>query len=159
MLIQLLVIILSVEQFLRGQQFVRGFTPFKVQYIVNIENNLNNDNLDVHCHEYKQRYIDYGSHHLLKNANYSITLKASVLFDVRKITCTLTCFLNCNTTVRFRAFFSDPKFIDNECGGRHCFFKLEDDGIYLYNIKKTKYAKYMMWWNNSSIKEFDYNDL
>ncbi|KAK9716045.1 hypothetical protein RND81_06G207700 [Saponaria officinalis] len=125
-----------------------------VQYIVNIENNLNNDNLDVHCLEYTKRYIDYGSHHLLKNANYSITLKTSPLSHIRIITCTLTCFINCNTTIGFTAFLGRPNFIDNKCGGRHCFFKLEDDEIYLYNIEKTKYEKYMMWWNNSSLKEF-----
>lgn len=37
------------------------------------------------------------------------------------------------------------KFVDKQCGGRHCFWKVQDDGIYLYQIHQGQYIKRYAW--------------
>ncbi|XP_021771835.1 S-protein homolog 1-like [Chenopodium quinoa] len=120
-----------------------GFSLLKVRYWVQIENKLRKDAIDVHC------MGDAGAHHedlglveVPNSGNLNWTFKSRFWMQLQ-YRCTLT-WPN-HGSKEIIAFYDERKFIDKRCGGRHCFWKAADDGIYLYHIQKKKYIFAETW--------------
>lgn len=118
------------------QSLVLAYTP-RVRYHVKIDNALSADTLDTHCFKHGLHYKDLGHYHIPVNGNFNWTFR-TYLFGLVYYECTLT-WPN-HGFISFTAFIDNADFVDNYCGGRHCFWKAVDDGIYLYNIKKKIYV-------------------
>ena len=121
--------------------FVIGWALLPTHHEFNIENALSKDLLDVQCNSNNEGAL--GLAHVPLHGNYTHGFKTG-LFKTVTYTCTLT---NPNTRAFkvFEVFIDAQKFIDNQCGGRHCFWKVQDDGIYLYQIHKNEYIKRYDW--------------
>ena len=135
----LLVVLLVLD--LNQRSFVMGWALFPVHYEFNIENALTKDVLDVNCNSNNDGAL--GLTHIPLHGNYTHRFKTGLLKTV-----TYTCTLSIPTTRAFKVFevFIDAqKFIDNQCGGRHCFWKVQDDGIHLYQIHESQYIKRYDW--------------
>lgn len=138
-MLRLLLISLFIVINLTNPPSVIGWSIIKpATYQVAVENGLNNT-LWVHC---KSGDSDLGPHKLAKDANFSWVFKTSVL-KKRLYFCGLT--WNKHWRKTFDAFTDEQEFVDRGCGGRHCFWKALDDGIYLYNIYKAKFFKKFKW--------------
>lgn len=47
--------------------------------------------------------------------------------------------------LKFLAFTDDPKFVDKQCGGRHCIWQYDTTGVSLFDIKQQKYVNKYKW--------------
>ncbi|CAO2841134.1 unnamed protein product [Amaranthus hypochondriacus] len=121
-------------------EYVLGWGFFKATYHVIIGNGLN-DNLWVHC---KSGDSDLKLQKLSKNGNFSWDIKAGWSVGVQRLYfCGLT--WDHHGKKVFDAFVDDQQFVDTKCGGRHCYWKAVDDGIYLYHGYKRKFRKMYAW--------------
>ncbi|KAK9733800.1 hypothetical protein RND81_04G093000 [Saponaria officinalis] len=139
MLKQLLIIILIIS----SQEFVRCYTIFPARYWIVIENDLSSSDLDVDCKN-ANLMLNLGTQHVSKKSDFNYTLVSS-FFKNDLILCYLTWSINHEKQVQISAFQNSRSFINHECGGRHCFWKVDDGGIYLYNIKHKTYNKWGDW--------------
>lgn len=98
--------------------------------------------LDVICYGESK---DYGLQHLAVSTNFTWSFKTSFTHTV-----IYNCNLKyhgeqCNITV----FMDNILFIDDECGGRHCFWKANKTGIYLFNFQKQQSMLIYEWFKNN----------
>ncbi|XP_056689964.1 S-protein homolog 1-like [Spinacia oleracea] len=105
-----------------------------VKYHIAVINGLSNETLNVHCKSDSQ---DKGLQILAVNTNFTWSISTSF---------TSQAFFNCNIIkehggkIEFLAFLDNAKFIDDGCGGRHCFWKARDNGLYLWHIPDQIYV-------------------
>ncbi|KAK9733799.1 hypothetical protein RND81_04G092900 [Saponaria officinalis] len=124
-------------------EFVRCYTFLPARYWFFIENDLSNSDLDVNCKN-SNLMLNLGTQHVPRKSNFNYTFVSS-FFSSYLILCYLTWSNNPKEQVQLEAFQSTKYFIDHDCGGRHCFWKVVDDGIHLYNLKQKKYNKWGDW--------------
>lgn len=119
-------------------RYVLGWSARPATYFVIFENKLS-DILWVHC---KSADDDRELQSVLPNRNY--TMEIHTLWFTQ---CLYFCGLTWDDHGRkvFDAFRGDQGFVDTQCGGRHCFWRIQSDGIYLYTIWKGKYGKKYDW--------------
>ncbi|CAO2841131.1 unnamed protein product [Amaranthus hypochondriacus] len=121
-------------------EYVSSWGFFKATYHVTVGNGLN-DTLLVHC---KSGDSDLKLQNLAVNANFSWQFKAGwSVFVQRLYFCGLT--WDHHGRKVFDAFVDDQQFVDTKCGGRHCYWKAFNDGIYLYNQYKSMFRKMYTW--------------
>lgn len=113
-----------------------------VAFHVAIINGLSSDTLDVHCNGDSR---DLGLQHLSVNTNFTWDFKTAYFYSA-SYDCNLKWVEGQN---KFNVFKDDGKFIDDECGGRHCFWKATDFGIYLYHIQKQQFVFKFGWGKNN----------
>ena len=120
-------------------QLVTAWSATPAVYQVSIENGLSDSTLWVHC---KSGDSDLGLHMISRKGNFSWVFKTSLW---RQTLCFCGLTWDYHGRKVFDAFIDKEDFVDKKCGGRHCFWKAIDDGIYLYNIWKHKLIKRYMW--------------
>ncbi|KAK9756833.1 hypothetical protein RND81_01G123900 [Saponaria officinalis] len=109
-------------------------------YEFNIENSMSHGViLSVHC---MANEADLGPIRLPMHKNYTHGFKTE-MFKTTRYYCDVTAPGRVQKV--FDTFRDVIEFVDHECGGRHCFWKVMDDGIYLYHIQKQKYFKKYNW--------------
>ncbi|KAG2708115.1 hypothetical protein I3843_05G161300 [Carya illinoinensis] len=106
------------------------------KHYVKFINNLNNKVLNVNCKNQKP-YIDLNLHILLPKEEYEFNYIIG-----RDMT------FSCNLRHGFTStdFPVSDRAIKRECGGNHCIWKAQDDGVYLLNRKMNQY-KYKYGWD------------
>uniref|UniRef100_A0A7C9D2U6 S-protein homolog n=1 Tax=Opuntia streptacantha TaxID=393608 RepID=A0A7C9D2U6_OPUST len=97
--------------------------------------------LNVHC---RSDNDDLGLVRLPVHSNYTHNFRTQ-MFRTTLYYCELTAPGFVQKT--FDTFKDVIEFVDNECGGRHCFWKATDEGIFLYQIQKKQYFKKYDWDN------------
>ncbi|KAK9733801.1 hypothetical protein RND81_04G093100 [Saponaria officinalis] len=129
------------------------YTILRADYVVSIENQLSSDELIVHCINkgrpstfIGKKGHDFGEHMVPVKTNYSFTVP-NWAFSDNDVYCNVTCPNILNKTYSLRAFVSMFDFIDHYCGGRHCFWKVSDVWISLFNLKKKQYVDIFKWPN------------
>ncbi|XP_041011370.1 S-protein homolog 7-like [Juglans microcarpa x Juglans regia] len=105
------------------------------EHYVKFINNLSNKVLNVNCKNQKP-YIDLELQILLPKEEYEF--KYIVGRDVA-----FSCDLRHGFTSK--AFPVSDRAITRECGGNHCNWKAQDDGVYLLNPKTNQY-KFKFGW-------------
>lgn len=134
-------LILILSLIIIEQALVIAFTPFRVRYWVKIENALDENELsvlDVHC-KGGAHSADLGLQHVPLNGNFNWSFKGT------KVIYYCSVVRGNRDHIVFTAFDHDPTFLDKYCGGRHCFWKAANDGLYLFNIKKQEYVFLRTW--------------
>jgi len=127
---------------LNRRSCVMGWALLPVHYTFNIENALSDDALDVHCSS-NTKEGDLGIEHVPLHGNYVHRFKTGLVTTV-SYGCTLT--IPRDRVFKVVQVFTDAqKFVDEQCGGRHCFWKVQDDGIYLYQIHRGQSVKMYSW--------------
>ncbi|KAL8141241.1 hypothetical protein V2J09_007262 [Rumex salicifolius] len=94
--------------------------------------------LGVHC---KSKDDDLGIRFLDVNQEFEWRFRTNVL----ETTLFFCGFSWVGGRKVFDAFKDDPDFLDGGCGGRHCTWKAQEDGIYLYNLKQNNYKLVYKW--------------
>lgn len=100
--------------------------PFRNNY-VRIVNNLNNELLYYHC---KSRDTDFHLKNLQPNTYWEFSFRQNVIGT----TLYYCKFWQYNFHAVFDVFTSNEKF-QRECGGDHCIWIAQEDGVYLYELK------------------------
>lgn len=106
--------------------------PFRNNY-VRIVNNLNNELLYYHC---KSRDTDFHLKNLQTNTYWEFSFRQNVIGT----TLYYCKFWQYNFHAVFDVFTSNEKF-QRECGGDHCIWIAQEDGVYLYELKKQTSVK------------------
>ncbi|KAL9235815.1 hypothetical protein vseg_010549 [Gypsophila vaccaria] len=132
-------IILFAILYLACLRRVASWSLSPAYYNISVGNGLPNSTLWVHC---KSGDDDRGLHTIPRGANFSWVIKTHWV-KKRIYFCGLTWDNYGRKT--FDAFLDEQDFVDQGCGGRHCFWKAMPDGIYLYNIRKGHYVKKDKW--------------
>ncbi|KAK9726453.1 hypothetical protein RND81_05G216300 [Saponaria officinalis] len=116
-----------------------GWAIGPTHYEFNIENAMSDGVLNVHC---MTNDDDLGLVRLPVHNNYTHGFDTQMFKATRYF-----CDLKAPGRVYkiFDTFRDMIEFVDHECGGRHCFWKAMDDGIYLFHIQKDKYFKKYDW--------------
>ncbi|KAK9726512.1 hypothetical protein RND81_05G220500 [Saponaria officinalis] len=131
--ITFLVILVTILSWNRGTQPQKtvqaypGYRPCKFHLVV--MNTLSGDNaLKVHCHGDG----DLGEEKLATNTNYTRSIWTAIYYTTKQ-----QCDINGSVGyVTFQAFKDEPDWVDLNCGGRHCIWKANNNGISLYHIQK-----------------------
>ena len=123
----------------KSKIYVEGWAVGPTQYVFSIENAMENGILNVHC---KSNNDDLGLVRLPVQNNYTHELRTE-FFNTISFFCEL--MVPDRNYIVFDTFRDVIEFVDQECGGRHCFWKACDDGIYLYHIQKHKYILRHHW--------------
>ncbi|KAL8141238.1 hypothetical protein V2J09_007259 [Rumex salicifolius] len=122
-----------------NETLVSAYTMF-AKYHVIIINGLSHeiDDLEMQC---KSSDDDQGDHWLRHNEQYEWSFRVG-LFKKKDY----TCLVSWNRGYRiFKAFEDDPEFVDENCGGRHCIWKAQDDALYLFDIKDQEFKLTYFW--------------
>ncbi|KAL8141239.1 hypothetical protein V2J09_007260 [Rumex salicifolius] len=83
--------------------------------------------VELHC---KSKEDDLGLHTLAPTEQFEWGFRTAI-FETTLFFCGASWSLGHK---EFDSFKDDPNFED-DCGGRHCFWKAQEDGLYLYNNK------------------------
>ncbi|KAK9733724.1 hypothetical protein RND81_04G087400 [Saponaria officinalis] len=121
---------------------------FSARHWLSIENALSNDigTLDIHCYKSGKKIMsdNLGLQNVLNKQYYNITFKSAFSKTV-----TIVCDFNYPTlgrlTGQFFAFDQRKYFTDRKCGGRHCSWKFDDDGLHLFHNQERVYNKISYW--------------
>ncbi|KAK9670112.1 hypothetical protein RND81_13G178300 [Saponaria officinalis] len=107
------------------------------RYHVSITNWMPGDTVDAHC------YYGHDQHNRNIPVYESLTwsFKAKLLTEVRYY-CDI---YRSNGHINFLAFEDSGDFIDNGCGGRHCFWNATYQGIALKNLKNGEFVLQQTW--------------
>ncbi|XP_056690678.1 S-protein homolog 1-like [Spinacia oleracea] len=133
----------------KSKLFVDAYAGTKyVKYHVAVINGLSNDILDVHC---KGDDEDLHLQHLAVNTNFTWSLRTAFFY---KVSYDCTVHWEEGGEIKFNAFIDDSKFLDYGCGGRHCFWKTTDFGLYLWQIHNRTFV-YKYGWPGKQILRVD----
>ncbi|XP_021762988.1 S-protein homolog 74-like [Chenopodium quinoa] len=113
-----------------------------VEYHVAVINNLSNDTLDVHCKGDDGEFTDLKLQHVQVNANFTFDLRTAFTYTV-----SYECVIDWveGGEIKFESFRDTSKFLDDGCGGLHCFWKATNFGLYLFQIQKQTYVFKFGW--------------
>ncbi|XP_021722375.1 S-protein homolog 3-like [Chenopodium quinoa] len=132
---------------------VRGWAIGPAKYVFSIENAMDNGIMNVHCNSEND---DIGLVRLPVNSNYTHGFTTQ-MFKTISFFCEL--MIPSRAFKVFDTFRDVVEFVDRQCGGRHCFWKATEKGIYLYHIQKHKYYKKFEWSkyppNKEDLKKLD----
>ncbi|KAK9666684.1 hypothetical protein RND81_14G203500 [Saponaria officinalis] len=118
---------------------IEAFPYFKGTKFHVIIMNLMHETLNTHCIcVFKEQ--DF-SNQVAPNTNLTWSFTTE-LFGLSNYTCDLSVS---NAHVNILAYAEDEDFVDGGCGGRHCFWKVAPDGIYLYHIHKQQFFLKYQW--------------
>ena len=109
--------------------------PHVRKHYLKFINNLSNKVLNVNCKNLNP-YIDLNLHILLPGEVYEFN------YDITR-TMNFSCDLRHGSTSS--VFSIGDKATKRACGGNHCIWKSQDDGVYLLN-RRTKQYKFMYKW-------------
>ena len=104
---------------------------------VRIVNHLNNKILTYHC---KSGDDDLGVRTLKPNGEWEFSFRPT-FYAVTEFYCY---FFYENFHTAFDVYKDDGK-LNVQCGGVHCIWTAQDDGFYLYNLKKNQNVKMHDW--------------
>lgn len=144
----LLIAILSLRAM--DKLFVMGWSLWPAKYWVEVDNRLTMDTVEIHCTKVALKPKDLGVYHIPVNSSFNWSFKTNFATMI---------YYNCNLTrpnhgyIRFTAFHDYPTFVDKQCGGRHCTWKTNDTGVYLYNIKEKKYTCGGIWPPGNEVRD------
>ena len=116
--------------------------PFRNNY-VRIVNNLNNKLLYYHC---KSRDTDFHLKNLQPNTYWEFSFHQNVIGT----TLYYCKFWQDKFHAVFDVFTSNEKF-QKKCGGDHCIWIAQEDGLYLYELKKQISVKMHDWEINMNV--------
>ncbi|KAK9670113.1 hypothetical protein RND81_13G178400 [Saponaria officinalis] len=114
-------------------------------YHVAVTNWMPDETLHVHCYHGDDEYVR--DIPLYENLTWSF--KTELLIFVRYY-CDI---LRSDGQIRFIAFEDSTYFIDERCGGRHCFWNATNEGIALKNLKNGEYVLEQTWGSRDKVKK------
>ncbi|KAK9678454.1 hypothetical protein RND81_11G212600 [Saponaria officinalis] len=119
---------------------IEAFPFFKgTKFHVIIMNLMSQETLNTHCiSDYQEQNF---SNQIAPNTNLTWSFTTQ-LFGQTNYTCDLSIS---KARVNILAYSEDEDFVDDGCGGRHCFWKVARDGIYLYHIHKQQFFLKYRW--------------
>ncbi|KAK9726513.1 hypothetical protein RND81_05G220600 [Saponaria officinalis] len=113
-----------------------GFRPCKFHLVV--MNTLPGDNaMNVHCHGDG----DLGEEKTLVNTNYTRPFWTAIYYTT-KYKCDVNWSLG---QLTFESFRDEPDWVDLNCGGPHCIWKANNNGVSLYHIQKQVFVFKQKW--------------
>ncbi|KAG4186480.1 hypothetical protein ERO13_A08G046400v2 [Gossypium hirsutum] len=107
--------------------------------------------LEAHC---RSKDDDLGVRHVAPYNEFNWTFRTN-FFSTTKFSCHMWWT---GGEKYLDVFWTDDKFLDNECGGNNCRWRSQDDGVYLFSYKHKEYRLKYSWdpWNKT--KNLSYLD-
>ena len=111
-------------------------TPNSLKRFVRIENHLKSDTLGYHC---KSIFDDLGIRTLPPNQEWEFSFHLSLIIIETEFDCH---FWYQNFKAYFMVF---GVALGDRCGGDHCIWIAQEDGLYLHNTKSNQNVKMYNW--------------
>ncbi|KAK9670110.1 hypothetical protein RND81_13G178100 [Saponaria officinalis] len=124
--------------------YVICYSPWPwIRYHIAVTNWMSSETLETHCfseHDKHDRNIP-----VYENLSWSFKtpIRTGYHCDIYRL----------DMHIRFVAFEDSPDFIDEGCGGRHCFWNATNEGIALKNLKSGKYVLAQTWRSRDKMKK------
>ncbi|KAK9666682.1 hypothetical protein RND81_14G203300 [Saponaria officinalis] len=118
---------------------IEAFPIFKGTKFHVVIMNLVEETINTNCTSvYKEEHF---RNQIAPNTNLTWSFKTDWLIQT-DYACDLSIS---NAQVHILAYAELKNFVDDGCGGRHCFWKVSRDGIYLYHIQKQQFFWKYRW--------------